>query len=115
MTPRWRRGNAVEDSKDTHGWIIGHFIDPTEDVRSTKDLEVKWGIHSAGEKRPEWTSGDERSTLIMLIKGHFRVELTEGSITMEREGDYAVWGPGVNHSWEALSDSVVVSVRWPSI
>lgn len=115
MTPRWRRGNAVEDSKDTRGWILGHFIDPAEDVRSTKDLEVKWGVHSAGEKRPEWTSGDERSTLIMLIKGHFRVELTEGSITMEREGDYAVWGPGVDHSWEALSDSVVVSVRWPSI
>lgn len=115
MTPRWRRGNAVEDSKDTRGWILGHFIDPAEDVRSTKDLEVKWGVHSAGEKRPEWTSGDERSTLIMLIKGHFRVDLTEGSITMEREGDYAVWGPGIAHSWEALSDSVVVSVRWPSI
>jgi hypothetical protein len=25
-----------------------------------------------------------------------------------------MWGPGVDHSWEALEDSVVLTVRWPS-
>ena len=30
------------------------------------------------------------------------------------QGDYAVWGPGIDHSWEALADSVVITVRWPS-
>lgn len=115
MTPTWRHGNAVEDSQSTRGWLLGHFVDPAEGVRSTKDLEVKWGVHAAGDKRPEWTSGEERSTLILLVKGHFRVDLTEGSVTMTREGDYAAWGPGIDHSWQALSDSVIVSVRWPSI
>ena len=38
-----------------------------------------------------------------------------GSATLTREGDYAVWGPAIDHTWEALDDSVVVSVRWPSV
>ena len=43
----WRHGNAVADSKDTRGWILGHFIDPIEGgVRSTKDLEVEVGRSS---------------------------------------------------------------------
>ncbi|HZC00371.1 MAG TPA: signal peptidase I, partial [Gammaproteobacteria bacterium] len=40
--------------------------------------------------------------------------LTEGSITMNRQGDYVMWGPGIDHSWKALSESVVITVRWPS-
>lgn len=24
------------------------------------------------------------------------------------------WGPGTDHSWEVLTDAVVVTVRWPS-
>jgi len=115
MTSTWSQGNAVEDSQDTRGWILGHFIPNEAGVRSTKDLEVKWGVHPAGDKRPEWTSGEQRSTLLLLFKGHFRVDSTEGSATLSREGDYAVWGPGIEHTWEALDYSVVVSVRWPSV
>ena len=52
--------------------------------------------------------------MVLLVDGNFRIDLTEGSVTLERQGDYAVWGPGIDHSWEALSPSVVVTVRWPS-
>ncbi len=70
----WYHGNAAEDGETTRGWLLGHFIDPTEDVRSTKDVEVKWGIHRAGDKRPGWTSDDQRTTLLLLVQGNFRLE-----------------------------------------
>jgi quercetin dioxygenase-like cupin family protein len=110
----WHTGNATEDSADTRGWIIGHFIDPSQGVRSNKDVEVKWATHPRGDKRPEWTCDDQRITLVMLVSGHFRVELTDGEATLTKQGDYAIWGSGIDHSWEALEDSVVITVRWPS-
>lgn len=114
MSARWHRGNAVDDGAATRGWILGHFIDPAEGVRSSEDVEVKWGIHPVGDKRAEWTADDQRTTLVLLVEGNFRIDLTEGSFTLARQGDYAVWGPGIDHSWEALSPSVVITVRWPS-
>jgi quercetin dioxygenase-like cupin family protein len=83
-------------------------------MRSSKDVEVKWGIHRTGDKRAEWTADEQRTTLVLLVQGNFRIDLTEGTVVLARQGDYALWGPGIDHSWEALSDSVVVTVRWPS-
>ena len=77
-------------------------------------LEVKWGIHPAGQKRPEWTEGEDRSTLVIMVSGRFRVDLSSDSVTLTRQGDYVTWGPGIDHSWQAESDSVVITVRWPS-
>lgn len=114
MTADWHSGNAAEDGQEARGWILGHFIDPSKGVLSSKDVEVKWGIHPAGEKRPEWTADDQRTTLVLLVEGNFRIDLTETSVTLGKQGDYAAWGPGIDHAWEALSDSVVVTVRWPS-
>jgi quercetin dioxygenase-like cupin family protein len=114
MSINWSSGNAAEDGRGTRGWLLGHFIDPAKGVRSSKEVEVKWGIHPTGDKRPEWTADDQRTTLLLLVQGNFRVDLTEASVTLARQGDYAVWGPGINHSWEAISDSIVVTVRWPS-
>jgi hypothetical protein len=37
------------------------------------------------------------------------------STTLEKEGDYVVWGPGIDHCWQAEKDSIVITVRWPSI
>jgi len=92
VTGSWYSGNAADDGKNTRGWILGHFIEPTGDVRSSNDVEVKWGIHPAGDQRAELTSDDQRTTMIVLVDGVFR-------IIMERQGDYAVWGAGIDHSW----------------
>lgn len=115
MSTDWHNGNAAEDGRETRGWLLGHFIDPAKGVRSSKAVEVKWGIHPAGEKRPEWTADDHRTTLVLMVQGNFRVDLTEASVTLARQGDYVVWGPGIDHTWEAISDSVVITVRWPSL
>lgn len=84
-------------------------------VRSSDAVEVKWGIHPAGDNREAWQTGEQRTTALLLVKGRFRIELSTGSFVLEREGDYAVWGPGINHSWYAEADSVVITVRWPSL
>ena len=115
MGENWYSGNAAEDGRGNRGWLLGHFIDPAEGVRSTKDVEVKWGVHPAGDKRAGWTSDDRRTTLVILVQGQFRIDLTEGSVMLARQGDYAMWGPGIDHSWEAISDAVVITVRWPSV
>ena len=114
MPADWCQGNAYEDSQPTRGWLLGHFLDPSEGVRSTKAVEVKWGVHPRGDKRPGWTADDQRTTLVLLIEGSFVVRLTEGTAPLSRQGDYVMWGPGIDHSWEALADSVVITVRWPS-
>jgi len=111
----WYTGNANDDSNIHRGWLLGHFIQPDGSIRSTGTLEVKWGIHPAGEKRVDWTSGEVRTMLVVLISGRFRIDLSVGEVLMERQGDYAVWGPGIEHSWEAIEDSVVLTVRWPSV
>jgi quercetin dioxygenase-like cupin family protein len=110
----WSAGNAADDTGNTRGWLVGNFIDPGTDVRANKDVEVKWGIHPPGDKRPEWTADDQRTTLVLLVEGNFIVHLTEGTATLNRQGDYVMWGPGIDHSWEAVTGSVVITVRWPS-
>lgn len=114
MAATWYSGNAAEDGDKNRGWLLGHFIDPAEGVRSTKDVEVKWGVHPAGEQRANWTTDDRRTTLVLLIAGRFRVELTEGPIILARQGDYLMWGPGIDHTWYAEENSTVLTVRWPS-
>ena len=114
MTGNWHSGNAEVDGRDTRGWILGHFLDESAGVRSSKDVEIKWGIHPVGDKRPEWTADDKRTALVVLITGKFRIDLTETSVTLEKQGDYLTWGPGIDHSWEALTESIVLTVRWPS-
>lgn len=95
--------------------MLGHFIEPSDSLRATGDLEVKWGVHPAGQTRPEWTAGEKRTTLLILVSGTFRLDLPGESVTLQRQGDYAVWGPGTDHSWHAVADAVVVTVRWPSL
>jgi hypothetical protein len=83
-------------------------------MTNSRDVEIKWAVHPVDEKRAAWTADDQRTTLVLLVQGNFRVDLTETSVTLSRQGDYVLWGPGIDHTWEALSDSVVVTVRWPS-
>jgi hypothetical protein len=113
MSGNWQRQRGRR-RRDTRGWLVSHFIDPAHGVRSSKDVEVKWGIRPAGEKRAEWTADDQRTTLVLLVQGNFRIDLTGTSVIIGKQGDYPLWGLGIDHSWEALSDSVVLTVRWPS-
>jgi hypothetical protein len=113
MSSAWYAGNANDDATDHRGWLVGHFMSDG-DLRQTKDVEIKWGIHPAGDNREAWQGEEYRTTVLVLISGRFRIRLSEGEQVLERQGDYVMWGPGIGHSWHAEHDSVVVTVRWPS-
>jgi hypothetical protein len=111
----WYAGNANDDLHRYRGWLLGHFVDAADaGPRCTQAVEVKWGVHPAGQARAAWTEGEQRTTMVVLVSGRFRLDLTVGSTTLERQGDYLIWGPGIDHSWRAEQDSTVITIRWPS-
>jgi hypothetical protein len=105
-------GNVASDTA-ARGWLLGHFM-PVGDARHTDAVEIKWGVHPAGEQRPGWVTDDPRSILSVLVSGRFRIDLPDRSVVLAKQGDYVVFH-GVNHTWQAEEESVVVSVRWPSL
>lgn len=106
-------GNAVQDGADRRGWLVGHFI--PEGIRHSGEVEIKWAHHEAGEERESWQESEHRTTIVLLIRGKFEIKFQTDSRMLELEGDYAMWGAGIGHSWRAHEDSDVLTVRWPSI
>ncbi|MFF0062553.1 signal peptidase I [Streptomyces sp. NPDC005279] len=107
-------GNAGRDAAMDRGWLLGHFKD-TGDPRHSEDVEIKWGAHPRGDERAQWVTGEARTALLVLISGQFRVDLPGRSVLLSEQGDYVVWGRDVEHSWYAVEESVVITVRWPSV
>lgn len=106
-------GNTYQDGPERRGWFVGNFM-PEDDLRQSHDVEIKWGQHQAGEAREEWVRGEERSTVLVLVSGIFTIVFPEGEHTLKEQGDYLMWGPGVDHSWRADEDAVTMTVRWTS-
>jgi quercetin dioxygenase-like cupin family protein len=107
-------GNAGQDAALDRGWLLGHFKQPG-DPRHSEAVEIKWGVHPPGDRRARWVRGEKRTALLVLVSGRFRVEFPGRSVLLERQGDYVVWGEGVDHSWVAEEESVLLTVRWPSV
>ena len=110
-----KTGNAATDSKETRGWFVGHFIDESLGLCHSDDVEIKWGVHKAGEERGEWMTGETRTALCILISGKFVAEFRDKTVTLEKPGDYVMWGKDVDHQWRVPEDTVTVTVRWPSV
>jgi hypothetical protein len=91
-------GNAVEASKNTRGWLLGHFMPGDDNPLRSEDVELKWFTHPSGDSRPEWAPGNPVRTLSVLVRGRF-----------------VLFGPGVPHSFRSLEESLILTVRWPSI
>ncbi|MFF3561312.1 signal peptidase I [Streptomyces sp. NPDC002574] len=102
-------GNAGRDAALDRGWLLGHFKD-SGDPRHSTDVEIKWGVHPKRDQRAAWVRG-----LLVLVSGRFRVELPGRSVVLAEQGDYVVWGRGTDHSWHAEEESVVLTVRRPSV
>jgi mannose-6-phosphate isomerase-like protein (cupin superfamily) len=115
MQPKVISGNAAIEGANRWGWFIGHFITPDDDPRSTKDVEVKWGVHKAGDKRTQWAINHQAATLSILISGKFRLQFEDQEIVLEREGDYVLWCAGEPHCWVAETECTILTVRWPSV
>jgi len=108
-------GRAGLDGAANQGWLLGHFM-PKGDLLHSVDVEVKWGVHPPGDRRAAWATDEVRTALLVLIRGAFDIELRDRTVLLREPGDYVVWGPGQDHSWQAGDvETVVLTVRWPSL
>ena len=114
-SPRPVTGNAVVASKDTRGWFLGHFMPGEDNPLRNADVEVKWFTHARGETRPEWSPANAVRTLNILIRGRFVLLFPDHEVLLEKEGDFVLFGPGIAHSFRSEEQSLVLTVRWPSI
>ena len=111
-------GKAQRDAK--RGWFIGQFVPAEFGIRRRTDVEVKWGIHTKGERRGDvWASYRTSSTISVLIDGSFIVRLrVDGQIhevLLEEKGDYIIISPQIDHNWESPEDSTILTIRCPSV
>lgn len=111
-------GNAKQDSQGHKEWFIGYFMDD-ESLCKTEAVEVKWGEHEAGDSKDQPAYNEKATTMTILFSGEFLLSFcNEGKaeeVRLSKPGDYAVWMPGVKHSWQAVKNSVIFTVRWPSV
>jgi hypothetical protein len=108
-------GNVVGAAKDTRGWFLGHFMRGEGNPLRTSQLELKWYTHTKGESRTEWAPGNPVTTLNILVRGHFVLLFPDREIALEKEGDFVLFGPGMPHSFRSVQESLVLTVRWPSL
>jgi len=121
-------GNAATQNSVFKGWFIGPLQNWAAGqkaeaapfgLRESAVVEMKWGVHSAGETRSEWAPCSDQTTISLLVRGRFLVRFRSSrdqsrivEQRLSREGDYAIWGTDVEHTWMAEKDSVIVTVRW---
>ena len=108
-------GNVADASKNTRGWFLGHFMPGEANSLRTSELEAKWYTHAKGETRHEWAPGNPVKTVNILIRGHFVLLFPDREVALEQEGDFVLFGPGVPHSFRSVEESLVLTLRWPSL
>jgi hypothetical protein len=125
-------GNAYDADTRGTGWFIG-FSDwtrhgPGELLHVPREqplqgLCVKWFDHPAGQRSLPNKPLSEGRTVSILVsaEARFRIDFCERpdfppaltrSVLLQRAGDFAAWGPGLHHRWEALERATVLSLRW---
>ncbi len=112
-------GHAARDQIENSGWFLGQFVPEEAGLRHQTAVELKWGLHKDGERRSAPWATEVSTTVAILIKGGLRVEFHLGAmtqvVTLDKQGDYVAYGPDVVHSWEAIGDTIVLTVRFPSV
>ena len=76
---------------------------------------MKWFTHVKGDTRPEWSAANSVRTLSILNRGRFVLLFPDHEVLLENEGDFVLFGPGIAHSFRSEEESLVLTVRWPSI
>src|SRR5260370_7335491 len=116
-TPSFYFGNAVVDQVRDSGWFVGQFVPAELGLRHQTDVEVKWGIHPDGEKRPQpWASG-HGTTISVLIRGSLRVTFHVGEtpqiVTLQKEQDYIIFVPDTLHPSQPIANPVFLQLAFP--
>ncbi len=111
-------GNLHDEEKENpqnNGWILGHFI--SEPVFRNEHVEVKWSTHRKGWAKGFAAANKSAKSVSVLISGRFVLMFPDEGreVVLFKPGDYCFWSEGVHHSSAALEESVVLTIRWPSI
>lgn len=113
-TTTWMSGQAARDGLEQGGWFVGPFLNSATDaLRATSAVEVNWGIYATGESLAEAVIATPRTTMCLLVSGKIQVKVQADIIHLNQPGAYVLCAPGVNCSWNALKDSVILTIRWP--
>jgi hypothetical protein len=124
-------GNATEDSDEFRHWLVGDIETWTSSrsnpvdlarvgLRNTQDLEIKWGVHTAGELRQGgWVGSQGKRAISILLRGRFVVSFRDTrnheikrDVCLSESGDYVMWDEPLEHDWRSVDDSLVLTVRW---
>ena len=110
-------GNIYTKKNGDRGWIMGHFEQLSGTPFQNNDFEIKWTQHTKGEKKEGAKANRTAKTVSILVRGKMKIDFLEPRETylLKAEGDYTFWQAGVTHSWEILEDSLVITIRWPSL
>jgi hypothetical protein len=114
-----QRGNFRKENQQTperNQWVAGHFL-PEDSPLCSKDVEVKWAYHKAGEQLDTLRAQRDGKTLSILVYGKCIARFPDQDkvVTLKEEGDYVFFDAGVYHTSEIPEDSLIISVRWPSV
>jgi len=48
-------------------------------------------------------------------EGSLVLRFPDRDVALREEGDYVLFGPGMPHSFRSVEESLVLTIRWPSI
>lgn len=121
-------GNAGEVNTNDTGWFIGFSAWATGLRQMPKDLRshtmhVKWMEHPAGDPRGIAKPPSEGRTISIFVseRGKFRIEFSPDErfaddqtqrYTLDRHGDFIIWGEDIHHRWFVDDDCVILTIRW---
>jgi hypothetical protein len=109
----WHTGYAAHD-RDDNGWLIGHFATGARGANFSRDVEIKWSDHAAGDAQDEWQETPGTSVSI-LVAGYMTISFKDGEAILAEQGDYVLGGPLVSHRWRAEKTTTIITIRWPSL
>jgi len=126
------KGNAYTDGEPRGGWFIASFIDAASGLRCRSgkkviveedkaDFEVKMRRHLSGDMEKSLFPSNKAAISFSMLIGVGRFEMffcfeeDWQQVTLNQEGDYALWGPGVGHLWIAREAATIITIRAPGI
>ena len=122
-------GQARSDSESLGGWLLfdasrwrGELPEAvTAGLRNNPTVEIKWGVHPEGERRPNgWAERSEKTAISFLLQGEFVLSLREPGqagppqeVRLGELGDYVLWNESRHeHNWHAVTEALILTVRW---
>lgn len=128
-------GNAGDVDTNGTGWLVGFSPWARSGTPGGPDLRymdrhalsqtlcIKWMSHPS----PDPNGGDKpistgrTISFLASATGRFRIRFSPDpgyptggvrEFTLQRHGDYVIWGAGLFHSWTVESPCTIVTVRW---